>query len=77
MAFAVPSASSWKLIVNKKTGQWGIPYRPEYKDTELGRVDMKVEKTAGLVEQLMISVEGGVLKAEWENTRATVALKAK
>jgi hypothetical protein len=75
--FALPTASGWKLIVNKKTGQWGVPYKAEYEATELGRVDMKVEKTAALVEQLAISLDGGLLKVEWENTRATVALKAK
>jgi len=75
--FAQPEAGSWTLIVNKKTGQWGIPYKPEYKESELGRVPMKVAKTAALVEQMTISLDGGQLKVEWENTSATVALKAK
>lgn len=75
--FVLPEATGWKLIVNKKTGQWGIPYKPEYKDTELGRVDMKVSKTAALVETMSIAIEGGMLVVEWENTRAAVALKAK
>ncbi len=25
-ASTVPGAGAWKLMVNKKTGQWGIPY---------------------------------------------------
>jgi len=75
--FALPEANGWTLIVNKKTGQWGIPYKPEYKDTELGRVPMSVAKTGALVEQMTISVDGGRLKVEWENTSASVALKAK
>lgn len=74
--FTVPSASGWKLIINKTTGQWGIPYKPEYEKTELARIDMKVEKTAAPVEMFVISLDkagsGGVLKLEWENTRASV-----
>lgn len=75
--FAVPDEMGWMLIVNKKTGQWGIPYKAEYKDTEVGRVAMKVSKTAALVEAMVIALEGNMLSVEWENTRATVALKAK
>lgn len=75
--FVLPAADGWKLIVNKKTGQWGIPYKAEYEATELGRVDMKVTKTKALVEQMSIAIDGGLLKIEWENTQASVALRAK
>src|SRR3954464_15439410 len=40
--FTVPSADKWTLIINKKTGEWGIPYK--YESDELARVDMKVSK---------------------------------
>lgn len=79
--FTVPSESGWKLIINKHTGQWGIPYKPEYEKEELGRVDMKVSKTAAPVEQFTISfvpMKGGAtMKMDWENTSASVDLKAK
>src|ERR1700742_522213 len=35
--FTVPNADKWTLIVNKKTGEWGIPYK--YESDELARVD--------------------------------------
>ncbi|MFN7927148.1 MAG: DUF2911 domain-containing protein [Blastocatellia bacterium] len=77
--FTLPSASGWKLIVNKKTGQWGIPY--SYESDELGRVDMKVAKTSAPVEQFTITLtgakNGGTLKLEWENTSAAVDFKVK
>jgi len=38
--FTVPAADKWTLIINKKTGEWGIPYK--YESDELARVDMKV-----------------------------------
>ncbi len=79
--FVLPSDGGMKLIINKQTGQWGIPYKPEYEKTELARVDMKVEKTKAPVEQMVISLapagKGGVLKLEWENTSASVAFSLK
>jgi hypothetical protein len=74
--FTVPNASGWKLIINKQTGQWGIPYKPEYEKEELARVDMKVSKLSAPVEAFTISLDkagaGGVLKMDWENTSASV-----
>ncbi len=77
--FTLPSQSGWKLIVNKKTGQWGIPY--SYENEELARIDMKVEKLPSAIEQFTISLDkdgaDGILKMEWETTRASVKLTAK
>ncbi len=77
--FTLPSASGWKLIVNKTDKQWGAFKYDEKQD--LGRVDMKVGKTAAPVEQFTITLpkagKGGALKLEWENTSASVDLKAK
>jgi hypothetical protein len=77
--FTLPSQSGWKLIVNKRTGQWGIPYT--YEKEELARIDMKVEALPSAVEQFTISLDkdgaDGVLKLEWETTRASVKLTAK
>jgi hypothetical protein len=71
-----PTETGWKLIINKQTGIWGTPYKPEYEKTELARVDMKLEKTSAPVELMVISLDkagqGGALKMEWENTRASV-----
>src|ERR1700739_3785466 len=41
--FTVPKQDGWTLIVNKKTGEWGIPYK--YEADELARVDMNVSPT--------------------------------
>lgn len=73
--FTLPGETGWKLIVNKTAKQWGAF---SYKDADdLGRTDMKVGKTAAAVEQFTISLTGGVLKLEWENTSASVDVKAK
>ena len=79
--FTLPSASGWKLIINKFMPSWGIPYKAEYEKDELARIDMKVGKTATTVEMFTINLEGngskGKLTLEWENTSASVEFKKK
>jgi opacity protein-like surface antigen len=72
--FTVPNADKWTLIVNKKTAEWGIPYK--YEADELARVDMQVSKTTAPVENFTIAFDQAgskcTLRMEWENTRASV-----
>jgi hypothetical protein len=72
--FTVPNADKWSLIINKKTGEWGIPYK--YEGDELARVGMKVSRTSGPVENFTITFEQGskacTMKLSWENTEASV-----
>jgi len=77
--FTVPGADKWPLIINKKTGEWGIPYK--YESDELARVDMQVSKTASPVENFTIAFDqaGGscTMHLDWENTRASVEIAEK
>jgi len=77
--FTVPNADKWTLIINKKTGEWGIPYK--YESDELGRVPMKVSKTSAPVENFTIAFDQAgskcTLRMEWENTQATVDISEK
>src|SRR5258708_6910867 len=77
--FTVPTADKWTLIVNKKTGEWGIPYK--YESDELARVYMKVTKLPAPVENFTIaydkSATGCTLRLDWETTRASVDISAK
>jgi hypothetical protein len=72
--FAVPNAGKWTLIINKKTGEWGTPYK--YESDELARVDMKVSALPSPVENFTISYassgNGCTLQMDWEKTRASV-----
>jgi hypothetical protein len=74
--FTVPKADKWTLIINKKTGEWGIPYK--YEADELARVDMQVSKTPAPVENFTIAFDPAgskcTLRMEWENTRASVEI---
>jgi hypothetical protein len=76
--YILPSESGWTLIVNKQTGQWGTEYSQAQ---DLGRVDMKVSKSAQPVEKMSISLKpgdgsSGTLELEWSNTKAVVPIKA-
>jgi len=77
--FTVPNADKWVLIINKKTGEWGIPYK--YESDELARVDMKVAKLPASVENFTIAYDktaaGCTLQMDWETTRASVEVSAK
>lgn len=77
--FTVPGQSKWTLIINKKTGEWGIPYK--YESDELARVDMTVDKTSAPVENFTIAFDqkggGCTMSMEWENTHASVDISEK
>ena len=71
--FTVPNQDKWTLIVNKKTGEWGIPYK--YESDELLRTDMKVSKAPSPVEDFTIAYEQNdstcTLRMSWENSQAS------
>lgn len=77
--FTVPNQDKWTLIINKKTGEWGIPYK--YEGDELGRVEMKVSQLPSPMENFTISYEksrnGCTMNIEWATTRASVDITAK
>ena len=77
--FTIPNADKWTLIINKKTGEWGIPYK--YESDELARVDMKVSKLPSPVENFTIAYDksgnGCTMRLEWETTGASVGISAK
>lgn len=75
--FTIPNENSWKLIINKQTGQWGTAYDPKQ---DLARVDMKVTQLPAAMEVFTIAVDrtgadSATLKLQWETTLASVDLK--
>jgi hypothetical protein len=76
--YTLPSQDTWKLIINKQTGQWGTEYN---EDQDLARVDMKTTPIVVPVEQFTISLDqndnsSADLVLEWGKTRLTVLVKA-
>ncbi len=77
--FVIPNADKWTLIVNKKTGEWGIPYK--WESDELLRTDMKVSPLSTSVEDFTIGFDHAgsncILYMDWEKTRASVEISGK
>jgi hypothetical protein len=77
--FTVPGADKWTLIINRKTGEWGIPYI--YESSELARIGMTVSKLPSPLEDFTIAYDkspvGCSLRMDWEAARASVNIRAK
>jgi hypothetical protein len=77
--YTLPSEGTWKLIINKQTGQSGTEY---HEDRDLARVDMKKQEITVPVEQFTIALDQDAndsadLVMEWEKTRVFVTIRAK
>jgi hypothetical protein len=75
--YTLPSAGTWKLIINKQTGQWGTKYD---QSQDLARVDMQKQTLSTPVEQFTISFDrksdtSAIMKLEWETTSVSVPLQ--
>jgi Protein of unknown function (DUF2911) len=74
--FVVPNKDKWTLIINKKTGEWGVPYPGE--SSELLRVDMKASTLPAPVENFLITFDktgnNCTMRMDWETIRASVEI---
>jgi hypothetical protein len=70
--YTIPGPTTWQLVVNKQTGQWGTDYDQKQ---DLGRAELKVEKLAKPAEQVTISfgqANGSpTINIDWGSVRAT------
>ncbi len=77
--FTVPNQDKWTLIVNKKTKEWGIPYK--WEGDELLRTDMMVSKPPSPVENFTISLPSKgdtcTLHITWDDNDASVDIAEK
>ena len=76
--FSLPNTAGWKLIISKKTKEWGTEYDPAM---DLARIDMTVAALPAPLEQCTIAIvpqgAGATLSVSWERTMASVAITAK
>jgi hypothetical protein len=77
--YTVPGETSWQLIVNKQTGQWGTKYD---EGQDLARIPMKVSQLPSGLEIFTISLDktgakSATLKLDWELTSASVRITEK
>ena len=65
----ISDPDNWVLIVNKKTGEWGLAYDGSQ---DLGKTKMEMSKPSSMVEQLKYTIADGKLTLAWENHQASV-----
>ena len=70
----ISDPDNWMLIVNKKTGEWGLAYDGTQ---DLGKVKFPTSTTPSLVENLKYTITDlgggkGSITLAWENKSATV-----
>ena len=66
----ITDENNWTLIVNKKTGEWGLRHDAA---EDLGKVKMQMSKPSSTVENLKWTVGDGKLTLAWENKEASVS----
>lgn len=76
--YTLPSATTWKLIISKQTGQWGTVY---HQSEDLARVDMHKNTLPKPQQQMSISFEKThgnrtQLHVRWETTDVWVPVVA-
>ena len=72
----ISDPEQWDLIVNKKTGEWGLAYDGSQ---DLGKVKMTMSKPPSLVEELKYTIDGrggnkGKITLAWEYHQASVPI---
>lgn len=75
--YTLPSSGTWKLIVNKQTGQWGTIYDEKQ---DLARIDMQSSQLPSQVEQFTISLDSdkagtAQLNLDWDTGRHSATIK--
>lgn len=76
--YTLPSTGTWKLIINKQTGQWGTEY---HEDQDLARVDMQKATLSSRQEKMSITLEPfkgkqSSLHVKWDTTDVSVPVTA-
>lgn len=72
----ISDPDNWTLIVNKKTGEWGLAYDGSQ---DLGKTKMTMSKPPTMVEDLKYTIAGtggksGTITLAWENHVASVPI---
>ena len=73
----ISDPDQWTLIVNKKTGEWGLAYDASQ---DLGKTSMHMGKPSSMVENLKWEIKDsggkGTISLAWEDHEASVPITA-
>ncbi len=68
----ISDPDNWTLIVNKKTGEWGLAHDASQ---DLGKTKMTMSKPSSMIEDLVWKIEAGKISLGWENHVGSVSVK--
>lgn len=73
----ISDANQWTLVVNKKTGEWGLAHDASQ---DLGKTKMHMSKPSSMVENLKWEIKGdggkGTISLAWEDHEGSVPVMA-
>ena len=74
----ISDPDQWSLIVNKKTGEWGLAYDGTQ---DVGRTKMRMAKPSAMIENLVYTIKDdgggkGTITLGWEDHEASVSVTA-
>jgi hypothetical protein len=72
--FAVPTATSWTVILNTDLKQWGTEH-DKNADKDILKVDVPVQALSSPVEQWTMTADGKGITMAWEKTKVAVPVK--
>jgi hypothetical protein len=77
--YTLPSKTTWRLIINKESGQSGLVY---HRKLDFTRVKMQKRASDTYIERFTISLKktgntSGLLVLEWEKTSVSVPFRLK
>ena len=76
--YAIPGEKEWVIILNSKTGQWGVKNdesTTEEPANDVLRVTVKPEKSAATNERMKYVIDKKGFALEWENVKVPVSVK--
>ena len=73
--FALVNEKEWTFILNTQLGQWGAFSYEKYKDKDIAKVTVPVDKLDKVVEQLTIQFNAhNTMIVQWDTVQVTVPL---
>lgn len=74
--YTIPTPTDWTVIINRRTGQWGLSYK---EDADIMRLTVPTRTYAPAAEQFFISFEpqpGGVnMLLTWDETQVVIPIQ--
>jgi Protein of unknown function (DUF2911) len=78
--YAIPGASKWQIVVNRRVRRWGVPIDKDVRAGDVGAGTVTTESLGAPVETLTLKLAPAAgsateLVVEWEQTRVRIPIR--